>query len=375
MKTPSSLNGELPATLRYVSDALPGIARLRAGKHFRYLHADGSVVRDEATLKRIAKLAVPPAYEDVWICAAADGHLQATGRDARGRKQYRYHPQWSAARGATKFGRMRAFARALPKIRRAVARDLTLPGLSHRKVVATVVRLLERTLIRVGNEEYATANNSYGLTTLRSKHAAFPNSQTFELSFVGKSKTRHRIRMTDRRLAPIVRRCRELPGQRLFQYVGDDDQPHAIESSDVNAYLREVSGEDLTAKDFRTWFGTVEFVEALRSCDPTESKEQRLANIRSALESVSGQLRNTVAVCKKSYVHPDLIEAYAQGTLQLATPSATNGKAMTGLTSIERLTLRLLPSARKLSLTSQLKRSARQRFVRRSRLQKETAPA
>ncbi|MBV8164241.1 MAG: DNA topoisomerase IB [Candidatus Eremiobacteraeota bacterium] len=351
----ATANGETPAGLRYVSDALPGIRRERAGDGFRYRDADGKLVRDRATLNRIAKLAIPPAYTDVWICASPHGHVQATGRDARGRKQYRYHADWSAARGVTKFDRMRAFARALPKIRRAVARDLQLAGLTHRKVVATVVRLLEQTLVRVGNEEYATANNSYGLTTLRSKHAAFPNAQTFELSFVGKSGTRHRVRMSDRRLARIVRSCRDLPGQRLFQYVGDDDQPHAVESADVNAYLREVSGEDLTAKDFRTWFGTVEFVEALRSYEATESNEQRSSNIRSALQSVAQQLRNTVAVCKKAYVHPGVLEAYADGTLSLAAPS-TNGKTVHGLKSIERLTLRILPRARR-------------------RAKKETAPA
>ncbi|MBV8170395.1 MAG: DNA topoisomerase IB [Candidatus Eremiobacteraeota bacterium] len=331
------------ADLRYVTDDAPGISRERRGDGFVYRRPNGRLVRDAATLRRIAKLAIPPAYEGVWICPLPEGHLQATGRDARGRKQYRYHPEWSQLRGATKFDRMREFARALPAIRRAVERDLALPALPHRKVVATVVRLLERTLIRVGNEEYAAANNSYGLTTLRTKHAAFPTASSFELSFVGKSGNRHKVRLADRRLAAIVRRCRDLPGQRLFQYIGDDDQPHAVESADINAYLREVSGEDLTAKDFRTWFGSVEFVRALQAFDRTETKEERHANVRIALESVAQQLRNTVAVCKKAYVHPGLVEAYVAGRLDLADAGRGKSAPRFALSSIERLTLRLLP--------------------------------
>jgi len=337
-------------SLRYVTDESPGIRRERRGGSFIYRRPSGRLVRDAVTLRRIAKLAIPPAYEDVWICEHPEGHLQATGRDARRRKQYRYHSDWATLRDATKFDRMREFARALPAIRRAVDRDLSLKGLPHRKVVATLVRLLERTLIRVGNEEYAAANNSFGLTTLRSKHAAFPSAATFELSFVGKSGTRHRIRLTDRRLAAIVRRCRELPGQRLFQYVGDDDQPHAVESADINAYLREVSGKDLTAKDFRTWFGSVEFIRALQSCGTPDSKEERHRNVRVAFDSVAQQLHNTVAVCKRAYVHPALVDAYVAGRLDLADRRVVAPTGAHALSRLERLTLRLLPRSKKRSL-------------------------
>src|SRR6185295_19494107 len=302
------------AGLRYVSDAAPGIVRRRRGKAFHYRHADGGPVRDRPTLGRIRALAVPPAWREVWICARDDGHLQATGRDQRRRKQYRYHRRWREVRDETKYGRLIPFARALPRIRRRVQRDLALPGLPREKVLATVVRLLETTLIRVGNEEYARENESFGLTTLR-EHQVRVRGGTLRFRFRGKSGVEHTIELTDRRLASIVRRVQDLPGEELFQYVDDGGETRRIESDDVNAYLKEISGEDFTSKDFRTWAGTLLAARALRRLAPFASQAEGRRNLAQAIEAVANALGNTKAVCRKCYVHPAIVEAYLEGRL------------------------------------------------------------
>lgn len=294
------------AGLRYVSDAAPGIARQRAGTTFRYYAPDGKAIRDRDTLARIRSLAVPPAWSEVWICPRADGHLQATGRDARRRKQYRYHGRWCEVRDETKYGRMVAFAKALPRIRRRVRHDLALPGLPRDKVLATVVRLLETTRMRVGNEEYARANDSFGLTTLRVRQVRVQGS-TMSFRFRGKSGVRHQFALNDRKLAATVRRMRDLPGYELFQYVDEQGETRAVDSADVNAYLKSIAGEELTSKDFRTWAGTVLAAQALH-----ELGENCLSQ---AIERVARQLGNTKAVCRKCYIHPAVIDAYMEGRL------------------------------------------------------------
>ena len=302
------------AGLRYVSDDRPGIRRNRRGKSFRYVQPDGQAVRDRDTLRRIRSLAIPPAWSDVWICPLANGHLQATGHDARGRKQYHYHPRWRAVRDETKYDRLIAFGLALPCIRARVEQDLAQPGLPRGKVLATVVRLLEITLIRVGNEEYARTNGSFGLTTLRNRHVSV-EGESVRFSFRGKSGVRHSIRVDDRRLARIVRRCQDLPGQELFQYLDDDGTPRDLDSADVNAYLREIAGQEFTAKDFRTWAGTVLAARALQEFESFDSQAQAKRNIVAAIESVSKRLGNTTAVCRKCYVHPAVLNAYLDGSL------------------------------------------------------------
>ncbi len=302
------------AGLRYVSDDRPGIRRVRRGNGFRYVQPDGQPVRDRDTLRRIRSLAIPPAWTDVWICLLANGHLQATGHDARGRKQYRYHPRWRAVRDETKYDRLIAFGQALPRIRARVEQDLAQPGLPRSKVLATVVRLLETTLIRVGNEEYARTNGSFGLTTLRNRHVSV-EGESVRFSFRGKSGIRHTIRVDDRRLARIVQRCQDLPGQELFQYLDDDGTPRDIDSADVNAYLHEIAGQEFTAKDFRTWAGTVLAARALQEFESFDSQTQAKRNIVAAIESVSKRLGNTKAVCRKCYVHPAVLNAYLDGSL------------------------------------------------------------
>lgn len=302
------------AGLRYVSDDRRGIRRVRRGKGFRYIGPDDKPVRDSDKLRRIRSLAIPPAWIDVWICPLTNGHLQATGHDARGRKQYRYHPRWRAVRDETKYDRLIAFGQALPHIRARVEQDLAQPGLPRTKVLATVVRLLETTLIRVGNEEYARANGSFGLTTLRNRHVSV-EGRTLFFSFKGKSGIRHRIRVDDRRLARIVQRCQDLPGQELFQYVEDDGTPRDVDSADVNAYLQEIAGQEFTAKDFRTWAGTVLAARALQEFESFDSQAQAKRNIVEAVESVSKRLGNTKAVCRKCYVHPAVLNAYLDGSL------------------------------------------------------------
>lgn len=305
------------ARLRYVHDTGPGIRRLRSGKGFRYRGPDGKSVTDEETLRRIRSLVIPPAWQDVWICPKPDGHIQATGRDSKGRKQYRYHPRWRELRDETKYTKMISFGEALPRIRAAIEADLGRPGLPREKVIATVVRLLEVTHIRVGNEEYARKNQSYGLTTLRTDHLDIEGS-TLRFHFRGKSGKEHAIDVRDRRIARIVRQCSELPGHELFQYLAEDGTRHAIESADVNEYLKAAAGEEFTAKDFRTWAGTVLAARALKQYSPDleiTSKTQAAKNIAQAIKSVAAHLGNTPAVCRKCYVHPAVLDAYLAGAL------------------------------------------------------------
>ena len=306
------------AGLRYVTDSKPGIRRHAKGKdskEFEYT-ADphGDPVTDDATLGRIKSLVIPPAWTDVWICKQPNGHLQATGRDARGRKQSRYHPKWREIRDETKYERMVKFAAALPKIRERVDHDLKLPGLPREKVLATIVSVMELTHIRVGNQEYAKENKSYGLTTMRNKHVEVHGAEV-TFSFQGKSRVHHTISLHDRRLARIIKTCEEIPGYELFQYLDREGNHHAIDSSDVNEYLREISGEHFTAKDFRTWAGTVLAADMLRSLGPSDTAAQAKKNVVEAIKAVAKQLGNTPAVCRKSYVHPAVLEAYLAGNI------------------------------------------------------------
>jgi len=300
------------ARLRYVTDTRPGIRREPRGDGFAYVAPDGTEVTDEDTLARIRSLAIPPAWTDVWICRMANGHLQATGRDQKGRKQYRYHARWRTVRDETKYSRLAAFAHALPTIRRRVEEDLARPGLSRERVLATVVRFLETTLIRIGNDEYARSNGHYGLTTLHNKHAVVKGS-TIQFRFTGKSGKRHEVKLQDRRLAKIVRRCQDLPGQELFEYPDEAGVYRDVGSADVNDYLREISGEDFTAKDFRTWAGTVLAARALYDVGPAETKTEARRNIAAAVQQVADRLGNTPAICRKSYIHPEIIRAYEDG--------------------------------------------------------------
>lgn len=302
------------AGLRYVTDAMPGIRREPDGDGFRYLDPDGKEIRDPGELQRFKSLGIPPAWTDVWICPRPNGHLQATGRDAKGRKQYRYHPHWREVRDETKFHRMVAFAEALPIIREQVAHDLTLPGLPREKVLATVVRLLEATMIRVGNEEYVRENRHFGLTTLRNRHVEVEGA-TLHFHFTGKSGKKHRVDLRDRRVAGIVKRCRDIPGHHLFEYLDEQGQPHEIGSGDVNDYVHAITGQPFTAKDFRTWAGTVLAVRALQECGLCETAAQGKKNIVHAIDTVTERLGNTRAVCRKYYIHPAVIEAYLDGTL------------------------------------------------------------
>jgi len=304
------------AGLVYVSDEDRGIRRERKGDTFAYFKANGDKLTDEATLERIRKLAIPPAYTDVWICPRANGHLQATGRDARGRKQYRYHPEFRALRESTKYEHMLEFARALPALRAALAKHMALRGLPREKVLATVVHLLETTLIRVGNDDYARDNKSYGLTTLRNPHVKVEGAQ-LRFQFKGKSGKTWRLQVQDRRIARIIRACQELPGQRLFQY-RDGEELREVTSADVNAYLREITGRDVTAKDFRTWGGTVMAALALREFEAAGTQATQKKNLKAAIESVASRLGNTPTICRKCYIHPEVLNAYVEGTLVLA---------------------------------------------------------
>ncbi|MDP9368733.1 MAG: DNA topoisomerase IB [Chloroflexota bacterium] len=303
------------AGLRYISDTGPGITRRRAGKHFSYLGLDGAPIRDRAELDRIKGLGIPPAWKDVWICPDPLGHIQATGRDAKGRKQYRYHPRWREIRDETKYGRMMAFGRALPRIRERTNQDLARRGLPREKVLATVVRLLEATLIRVGNEEYARTNESFGLTTMRDDHVDVQDSK-IHFHFRGKSGVEHTVDLKDRRLAAVVRRSQDLPGQELFQYIDEDGERQTIDSGDVNEYLREITGEDFTAKDFRTWAGTVLAAQALQEFGEFDSEAHAKRNVVAAIEAVASRLGNTRAISRKSYVHPAIIEGYMDGSMR-----------------------------------------------------------
>lgn len=302
------------AGLRYITDTGPGIRRRKAGKKFKYIGPDGEPVTSPAELTRIKALGIPPAYRDVWISPLWNGHLQATGRDEKGRKQYRYHPRWRQVRDETKYGRMIAFGEALPKIRERVALDLARPGMPREKTLATIVKLLEETHIRIGNEEYAKTNEHYGLTTLHNEHVDVEGS-TVHFRFKGKSGKDHEIDLRDRKLAKIIKRCQDLPGQDLFEYVDKDGQNHTVGSSDVNAYLHEITGQDFTAKDFRTWAGTILAARALSECEAAGSQTQCKKIISQVIKGVAKELGNTPAICRKCYVHPAVLDAYTDGSL------------------------------------------------------------
>ena len=330
-----------PPGLRYVCDDAPAIRRRRAGKGFVYLDARGRRVADAVVLKRIRSLVIPPAWTDVWICAAADGHIQATGRDAKGRKQYRYHADYREAREQSKYDHLVEFAEALPRLRTRVAEHMSLRGLPREKVLATVVHLLETTLIRVGNDEYAKANESYGLTTLKSRHVAVEGSEV-RFRFIGKSGKQWSLAMRDRRVARIIRACQELPGQDLLQYFDDDKELRAVSSGDVNAYLREMAGRDITAKDFRTWAGTVLMTRFLRAAGQFESEAKAKRAISAAVKQVAAALGNTPSVCRKSYVHPAVTGAYLGGGFALEAVQVGGPPEPKGLRPEEATTLSLL---------------------------------
>jgi DNA topoisomerase-1 len=313
------------AGLRYVSDTAPGIQRKRSGDGWTYLDPEGRVIHDRATLDRIRRLAIPPAYIDVWISPDPLGHIQATGRDARGRKQYRYHPRYRETRDETKFGRMPAFGEALPRIRARVDADLGRRGLPRQRVLAATVRLLESTGIRIGNEEYARVNHHFGLTTLREEHVAIEGA-TLRFQFVGKEGKLCRCHVTDRRLAKIVQRCQSLPGEELFKYIDDTGQLRTIGSGDVNAYVREISGEHFTAKDFRTWAGTMLAADVLRKVDVPTTQRGIKSAISRAIDWVAQQLNNTRTVCRKYYVHPAVLDAFASGRLRDTVKSSRGPK-------------------------------------------------
>jgi DNA topoisomerase-1 len=302
------------AGLRHVSDDRPGISREVRGDGFRFRGPDGKLVRSKEVLARIKSLAVPPAWTDVWISPWDNGHIQATGRDARGRKQYRYHPRWRSVRDEVKYERMISFGKTLPAIRKQVNADLGRTGLPREKVLAVIVHLLQATMMRVGNEEYARTNQSFGLTTLRGRHVRIDGAE-IEFQFRGKSGVPHAIRLSDPRLARIIKRIRDLPGQELFQYLDDDGEQRSVDSADVNGYLREISGEEFTAKDFRTWSGTVLAAIALQEYEKFDSAAQAKKNVLAAIESVAKLLGNTPAICRKCYVHPAVLEAYLDGAM------------------------------------------------------------
>ncbi|MEP7156302.1 MAG: DNA topoisomerase IB [Betaproteobacteria bacterium] len=309
----------MEAGLLQSSDAKPGISRIRHGSGFQFRHANGQAVKAEAELARIRALAIPPAYEEVWICPQQRGHIQATARDARGRKQYIYHPAWRAARDEGKFSRMIDFGRALPRIRRQLYADVSLPGLCREKVLAAVCLLLDHTLVRVGNEEYAQTNKSFGLTTLRNRHVRVKKTEV-SFEFQGKSAVQHSITVSDPTLAKIVRKCLDIPGQHLFQYIGEDGKAHRVDSDSVNQYLKAISRMDISAKDFRTWAASVAALARLKGV-AFSSKSEATRNVTATIKEVAQQLRNTPAVCRKSYVHPAIVTAYHEGRLDAASES------------------------------------------------------
>lgn len=297
------------AGLRYVSDTIPGFTRKKVGEHYHYFNTKGQRIKNKDEIKRINSLAIPPAYKNVWICPHCNGHIQATGLDERGRKQYRYHPDWQTARQETKYQRMQAFGHALPKIRRQISQDISLPGMPREKVLATLVQLLEKTLIRVGNEEYAKENKSYGLTTMQNKHVAVDDAE-ITFIFKGKSNQYHEITLRDKKLAKVVNLLQDMPGQELFQYVDDNDNLHTIGSDDVNTYLQEITGQEFTAKDFRTWKGTTLAARELLKCGACETEREVKRVLNEAIKAVSSELGNTPAVCRKAYIHPVLIQTF-----------------------------------------------------------------
>jgi len=333
------------AQLRYVSDERPAIRRMGAGDGFYYVDQKGEKIADEATVARIKALAIPPAWTDVWICPIAHGHLQASGRDAKGRKQYRYHARWRKVRDENKYSRMAAFGAALPRIREKVDEHLAQPGLEKHKVLAIVVRLLETTFIRVGNEEYARTNKSYGLTTLRDKHVKIDGAK-IHFRFRGKSGKDHEIKLTSRKLARLVKHCRDLPGQDLFQYLNGNSEPQPIDSGDVNEYLREISDEDFTAKDFRTWAGTLLAARCLAAAESFETAAAAKSACVSAVASVAERLGNTPAICRKCYIHPAILAAFESEELfALWQKTGQSDGKNAGLSEEEQALLRFLDAA------------------------------
>ncbi|GAC1619232.1 MAG: DNA topoisomerase IB [Candidatus Elarobacter sp.] len=373
------------AGLRYTTDALPGIRRVKRRNGFAFIAADGTPITDKGEVARIKSLAIPPAYSDVWICPLANGHLQATGRDARGRKQYRYHRRWRELRDETKFDRMIDFAKALPSIRAAVSRDIALSGMPREKVLATIVSLMERTAIRVGNEEYARENESYGLTTLREEHVDVQGS-TVRFHFRGKSGKEHEIEVRDKRIARIVKKSQELPGQQLFEYVDDEGTARPVRSEDVNDYLKDISGGDFTAKDFRTWEGTMMCALELAALEAAEHNQtERKKLVTEVITKVAEHLGNTPAVCKKSYVYPGVIEEFlSNGALELiekavekASPHALDRHETAVVALIERIVTRenqpLADVLAKSVRAERAKRAARKKPAKRTAAPKKAA--
>jgi len=361
------------AGLVYVSDASPGIRRVRQRDKFVYMLGDEQLT-DEAELKRIASLAIPPAYEDVWICRKPNGHLQATGRDARGRKQYRYHPKWRQLRDGAKFERMPAFGEALPRLRRRLRRDLALPGLPREKVLAVIVSLLDATRVRIGNAEYARDNDSYGLTTLRNRHVQFVRDGRLLFRFRGKGGAEHEIAVDDKRLARLVRHCHELPGQRLFQYVDESGERRPIDSDQVNQYLKEAMGDDFTAKDFRTWGATLRAIAIMHGTPlPDPASERALkACIVDAIKQVASDLRNTPTVCRKSYINPLVFDAWRSGALHKGIGERIAGaprRAERLVPAFLRQQARRAKRASAASLAATLKSSLRTRRIKPKRLE------
>jgi DNA topoisomerase-1 len=379
LSSPSSIaqNGEIEALspapaesaqeagLRYVTDEAPGITRHRAGKGFRYKDANGQTIHDELVLARIKALVIPPAWKDVWICSYENGHLQAVGFDERGRKQYRYHPKWRQTRDENKYEKMVAFGEALPKIRRHTAKDLKQRGLPRTKVLAAIVQLLEKTMIRVGSEEYVKKNHSYGLTTMRNRHAAVHGARiTFD--FKGKSGIRHHIDLKEPKLAYIVAKLQDLPGQELFQYTDENGEIQSATSSDVNAYLKAITGQDFTAKDFRTWSGTILASLALQEFEKFDSQTQAKKNVVQAIEKVAARLGNTPSVCRKCYVHPAILESYLDGTMLQSLQQQTEfelKRSLRGLQPEEAAVLALLESR----LASEMQRTSRKKSATRKK--------
>jgi DNA topoisomerase-1 len=350
------------AGLTYVSDEEPGLRRVKSGTGFGYRDDKGRRVTDKGVRERIRKLAIPPAYTDVWICADPNGHIQATGRDARGRKQYRYHPRWREVRDGTKYEKLVQFAQALPALRERVAGDMAKRGLSREKVLATVVHLLESTLIRVGNDEYAKDNKSYGLTTLRDRHVAIEGA-ALRFDFKGKSGKRWSLTVKDRRIARVVKACQDVPGQHLFQYLDDDGERQPVTSGDVNAYLRAATGTAITAKDFRTWAGTVLAAMALREVQAIDETAVTKKALREAIERVAARLGNTPTICRKCYVHPEVVNAYVEGTLAREISAEIDEELagdLTGLSAEEAAVLVLLKRRLNRDLTSKLHDSLEQ---------------
>lgn len=346
--------------LVYVSDDKPGIGRKRAGTGFSYAGRDGRRITDEAVLKRIRKLAVPPAYTDVWICPKPNGHIQATGRDAKGRKQYRYHARFREVRESTKYEHMLDFARGLPEIREKIATDMARKGLAREKVLATVVYLLEKTLIRVGNDDYVKQNKSYGLRTLKDRHVDIDGSE-LRFHFKGKSGKEWRLRIKDRRIARIVKDCQDIPGQELFQYIDDAGNRVDVNSADVNAYLKEITGREVTAKDFRTWAGTVLAALALHEFEAFDSDARAKKNVRQAIERVASKLGNTPTICRKCYIHPELVHSYLQGEMMLEVKDKVESELRDNLASLrpeEAAVLSLLETRINRDLTDTLKKAA-----------------